>query len=111
MKTIVCGAAACALLFAACTTPRSDHTGSVTGSNAAASHPNAEPAGLKIIVEHLPNDQASPQFKFTGVPVPSRNDAAAEARVRVFSGLADDNSGGSDKLIDGGLPTAEDQPE
>jgi hypothetical protein len=64
-----------------------------------------------VVVDHNSNDDATPQFKFARVPQPYRNNAAVEARVRVFSGEIDPNSGGAEKLNDGGIPTTQDQPE
>lgn len=45
------------------------------------------------------------------VPGPTRNDAAANARIRILSGVVDPNSGGIGKLRDGRVATDADQPD
>ena len=112
MKTNVCGAAVCALFLCACATPKPNPGPEAPGGPSQPANANAQApaAGVKVIVENLSNQEATPQFKFTRVPVPCRNDAAVEARVRSFSGAVDEDSGGTDKLIDGTMPTEPDQP-
>jgi len=67
-------------------------------------------AAVQIQVERLPALDASAGFRFTQVPRPARNDAAAGATFRVVSGRADPNGGGVSVLNDGRLPANEDQP-
>ncbi len=108
-----------ALLFSACSSPGPNSSSALHSAVPAAQMPPAnvnanaapEPAGVQVIAEHVANAQATPQFKFARVPPPYRNDPAVEARIRVVSGETDSNSGGVDKLNDGAIPTAEDQPD
>jgi hypothetical protein len=111
MKASVCAVALSALIFSGCTSPGPAEKSGVPGPPASRASAVSKPAGVQVVTEHLSNAQATPQFKFTRVPPPYRNDAAVEARIRVVSGEADYNSGGTDKLNDGAVPTAEDQPE
>lgn len=67
-------------------------------------------AQTRIEVEHLPVDQGSRAFRFSGLPQPARNDAAAAAKVELLSGRVDPNSGGLSCLNDGRLPADEDAP-
>jgi len=49
-------------------------------------------------------------FAFEGVPTPSDNDAASQARFSLVEGEADANGGGLGVLHDGACPDGEDQP-
>jgi len=67
-------------------------------------------AGTVVSVGYNDNDAATPSFTFTNVPLPSRNDAATGAKFVVLSGQVDANSGGTDRLHDGQMPTEADDP-
>ncbi|HZI33760.1 MAG TPA: basic secretory protein-like protein [Candidatus Binatia bacterium] len=67
-------------------------------------------AETTVLADHVNNDNATPEFAFKTVPSPSPNDAATAARFTLVDGTPDQNSGGLDKLHDGGLPGSEDRP-
>ena len=67
-------------------------------------------AQTKITIDHNIGPAINPEFRFKSVPSPSRDDAASKARVLMVDGEADGNSAGIDALIDGILPTSDDQP-
>src|SRR5437763_971299 len=64
----------------------------------------------RVTIAHNDNKSANPEFKFANVPLPSRDDAAAHARVLIVDGEADANGGDATALTDGILPTSGDQP-
>ena len=70
----------------------------------------AAPAQIKITIDHNPSATATSEFKFPRVPSPARDDAASRAKLTLVDGQLD--SGGADlnALIDGMLPTSEDEP-
>jgi hypothetical protein len=68
-------------------------------------------AEVKVTVEHNEGDKATADFKFKDIPVPSKDDAATNAKFSIIDGERDPNGGDLDKLNDGKLPTDEDQPE
>ena len=63
-----------------------------------------------VTIAHNDNKSATPEFKFANVPSPSRDDAAAHARVIMVDGEADGNGGDVSALTDGVLPASGDQP-
>ena len=67
----------------------------------------ALPAEIVVVAEHR---TAAPAFAFEKVPVPARNDAAAEAQFTLAGGARDRNGGELAVLHDGRVPTGEDQP-
>jgi hypothetical protein len=67
-------------------------------------------AQTKITIDHNTGTAINPEFKFKSAPSPSRDDAAAKARVLMVDGEADGNSAGIEALTDGVLPTSDDQP-
>jgi hypothetical protein len=67
-------------------------------------------AEIKIVAEHNRNEQATGEFKFKNVPLPSQSDAGTKARFAIVDGRRDYNGGDIDKLQDGKLPAEEDQP-
>jgi hypothetical protein len=64
----------------------------------------------RVTIAHNDNKSANPEFKFATVPSPSRDDAAAHARVLIVDGEADGNGADVTALTDGVLPTSGDQP-
>jgi hypothetical protein len=64
----------------------------------------------KITVDHNTGASINAEFKFQSVPLPSRSDAASNARVLIVDGEADGNSAGVTALVDGVLPASDDQP-
>jgi 3-keto-disaccharide hydrolase/Peptidase of plants and bacteria len=70
----------------------------------------AAPAEVKVLSEHISNEQASAAFKFKQVPPPSASDSATKAQFSIVDGAKDDNGGDLDKLHDGKVPTEADQP-
>jgi len=67
-------------------------------------------AEVRTVVEHHPNENATPDFKFKNVPSPSQSDAATTAKFTIVDGRRDTNGGDVDVLHDGQVPTDEDQP-
>ncbi len=67
-------------------------------------------AEVRITVGHHRNQDATSDFKFAGVPVPSQSDAAGKATFTIVDGQRDRNGGDVDKLHDGKIPTEDDQP-
>jgi hypothetical protein len=70
----------------------------------------ATSAQVKITIDHNPNSTASAAFKFKSVPSPAKDDAASKAKLLKVEGEADGNGADLSALIDGALPTEEDQP-
>jgi len=68
-------------------------------------------AEVKIAVGHNDSAQAAGAHKFSGVPSPFKDDAAAKARFTIVDGARDGNAGDVNKLNDGRLPDEEDQPD
>ncbi len=66
-------------------------------------------AEVQIAAVQRPAD--APLATTTNIPGPARNDAAANARIRILSGVVDPNSGGIGKLRDGRVATEADQPD
>src|SRR5436190_6879816 len=64
----------------------------------------------KVEVEHNSNGTASRNFKFNGIPSPKKDDAAAKATLTLIDGPIDGGSGELSALVDGMLPTSEDDP-
>jgi hypothetical protein len=67
-------------------------------------------AQVKITTDHNSNATTSSAFKFKNVPSPAKDDAAAKATMLVIEGEIDGNGADLSALIDGALPTEEDQP-
>jgi hypothetical protein len=64
----------------------------------------------KVEVEHNPNRTASRNFKFNNIPSPKKDDAAAKAILTLIDGPVDGGSAELGALVDGLLPTNEDDP-
>ena len=71
---------------------------------------SAAHAQTKVTIDHNTGAAINAEFKFKSVPSPSRTDAATNARVLIVDGEADGNSAGVRALVDGVLPTSDDQP-
>ena len=67
-------------------------------------------ATCSVVVDHNPNTTAHRGFKFKQVPSPAKNDAAANAKLTLISGDLDAVSAELSALVDGRLPTDEDEP-
>ena len=65
---------------------------------------------IKIMVEHLDQDQAQRGFPFRKVPTGSTNDLGAAATWSIIDGRKDPNSSELASVHDGKLPRDEDQP-
>ena len=63
-----------------------------------------------VVVNHNPNGATTREFKFKDVPSPIANDAAANAKLTLIDGDLDPNSADLSALIDGRLPSDEDDP-
>jgi hypothetical protein len=69
------------------------------------------PAQVKITVDRNTSSEANAAFKFKHVPSPVKENAAAAATLRLIVGQADGNSANLKALVDGVLPSSEDEPE
>lgn len=67
-------------------------------------------AQIKITVDHNTGAAATSEFKFKRVPSPARDDAASHATLTLVDGQLDPNGATLTALIDGLLPTPEDEP-
>ena len=67
-------------------------------------------ATCSVVFDHNPNDVANREFKFKKGPAPVKNDAAANAKLTLIDGAIDAGSAQLSALIDGVLPTDEDEP-
>ena len=65
---------------------------------------------ISVIFGFNPNATANRDFKFKNAPSPVANDAAANAKLTLIDGNLDSGSAELNALIDGRLPTNEDDP-
>src|SRR5215213_9906949 len=65
---------------------------------------------IKISVDRNSNASATRAFKFKNVSPPSRDDAAAGAKLMLLDGDVDPNGGDLSVLTDGLAPATDDQP-
>src|SRR5689334_14968304 len=63
-----------------------------------------------VVIERNTGKDATPEFKFVNVPVPSKDNAAAHARLKIVLGQRDAAGAGLTALTDGVLPVDQDQP-
>lgn len=70
----------------------------------------AESAEIQVFIEHNGPSVANAEFRFKNVSSPSRTDAANQAKLSILAGRGDGNGGELKQLIDGKLPSDEDQP-
>jgi hypothetical protein len=67
-------------------------------------------AEVKVTSARNDAGAATEEFKFKDVPSPSRTDAANKAKLSILAGRRDGNGGEVARLIDGKLPSDDDQP-
>ena len=67
-------------------------------------------AEIKVTVDYHSVESATKDFKFKNVPVPSKEDAAAKAKLTLVDGEIDPNGADLGALTDGLLPGTEDEP-
>ena len=67
-------------------------------------------ATCSVVFDHNPNSAANRDFKFKNVPSPATDDAAAKAKLTLIGGDLDAGSAELSALVDGRLPTDEDEP-
>jgi hypothetical protein len=67
-------------------------------------------ATCSVVFDHNPNSVADRDFKFKAVPSPAQDDAAAKAKLTLIGGNLDAGSAELSALVDGRLPTDEDDP-
>lgn len=65
---------------------------------------------ISVICGFNPNGIATREFKFANVPSPVKDDAAATAKLTLIDGDLDGGSADLSALIDGRLPSDEDEP-
>lgn len=63
-----------------------------------------------FVYDRNPNSTATREFKFKNVPSPVKDDAAANAKLTLIDGEIDGGSAELSALIDGRLPSDEDEP-
>ena len=63
-----------------------------------------------FVFDHNSNSTATREFRFKNVPSPVKNDAAAGAKLTLIDGQIDGGSGSLAVLVDGHLPSDEDEP-
>jgi hypothetical protein len=68
------------------------------------------PNDANIVIERNDNNVANREFKFKKVPSPSRDDAAAKAKLVLVDGDLDANGADLVAVTDGLLPTVRDEP-
>jgi len=64
----------------------------------------------RVAFEHNPNGVANREFKFRNIASPSKDDAAANAKLTLIDGDLDQGSGSLATLVDGRVPADEDEP-
>src|SRR6476619_724562 len=64
----------------------------------------------RVAFEHNPNSVATREFKFRNIASPSKDDAAANAKLTLIDGDLDQGSAALAALVDGRLPQDEDEP-
>lgn len=67
-------------------------------------------ATCSVVFDHNANDVANRDFKFKNVSSPVANDAASNAKLTLVGGELDAGSADLNSLVDGRLPTDEDDP-
>ena len=67
-------------------------------------------ATCSVVFDHNRNDVANREFKFKSFPSPTKNDAASSAKLTLIDGRIDAGSADLNALVDGRLPTDEDEP-
>jgi len=65
---------------------------------------------VKVTIDHNTGSGATTNFKFRSVPTPARDDAALRAKLMLVDGQIDGGSADLGALVDGVLPSAEDEP-
>jgi hypothetical protein len=68
------------------------------------------PAEVQVRVDHRPPGAGSGDFSFANVPRPRRADAGATAKLTLVDGQRDGNGAALEALVDGRLPTEDDEP-
>jgi hypothetical protein len=68
------------------------------------------PLDANVIVDHNVNRDSSRQFKFKNVPPPSKDDIASKAKFTLIDGDVDAGAGDLSVLVDGKVPSDEDEP-
>ena len=63
-----------------------------------------------VTIDHNPNRAATREFKFKNVPSPTKDDAAAKAKLILVDGDVDANGADLVAVTDGVLPTDRDEP-
>ena len=63
-----------------------------------------------VAIDHNANDVANREFKFKNVPSPVAADAASTAKLTLIGGDLDAGSAELNSLVDGRMPTDEDDP-
>ncbi len=64
----------------------------------------------RVAFDHNPNSTANREFKFKSIPSPAKDDAAASAKLTLIDGDLDQGAADLSALVDGRLPSDEDEP-
>ena len=66
---------------------------------------------LKVTADYNAGSAETKEFKFKNVPSPTKDDAAAKAKLILVDGEIDSNGADLSALTDGRLPTIDDEPQ
>jgi hypothetical protein len=67
-------------------------------------------ADVKVTFDHNSNSAANREFKFKNIASPAKDDAAANVKLTLIDGVMDQGSAELSALVDGRLPSDEDEP-
>ena len=63
-----------------------------------------------VVIDHNPNSTATREFKFKNIASPTKDDAATNAKLTLIDGDLDQGAAELSALVDGHLPSDEDEP-
>ncbi|HKP82605.1 MAG TPA: hypothetical protein VJT69_11325, partial [Pyrinomonadaceae bacterium] len=64
----------------------------------------------RVAFDHNPNSTATREFKFKNIASPAKDDAATNAKLTLIDGDLDQGAAELSALVDGRLPSDEDEP-
>ena len=64
----------------------------------------------RVVFDHNPNSTATREFKFKNIASPAKDDAATNAKLTLIDGDLDQGAAELSALVDGRLPSDEDEP-
>ena len=66
--------------------------------------------GARVVFDHNPNSTATREFKFKNIASPAKDDAATNAKLTLIDGDLDQGAAELSALVDGRVPSDEDEP-